>query len=432
MLKKNNLIFVLGGLLLLMPFLTNGQTTNSSSTSSPYSRFGIGTLNGYSPGRGEAMGGIGIGTRYNFQINPGNPASYTAIDSMSFLIDFGLNMRNTTYRTEDATNGSNNVNFDYLAFSFPVNHRWAAALGIIPLSFKGYGISRNDSTAQIQSSTNFDGSGTLSKAFIGNAFNIGKHLSLGINLWYLFGTLIDQVYIYLPYDPSAYDFLSSNSLNVHNFGITTGLQYRLETKNNNSLVFGAIFEPRQSISSSYTLHEERVLFRNSTTNSAIIDTIEHINSTKDGLTLPVSYGVGFSYSIKNKIIFGADYYHQQWSDAIILGGKQDYLTNRSRYSAGLEITPDESSIKSYWARSKYRAGIFYDDSYLMLNGDHIKGYGLTFGAGLPFPRSHSTVNISCELGQLGTKQNNLIQESYVKFTLHFLLYERWFMKRKID
>jgi hypothetical protein len=186
------------------------------------------------------------------------------------------------------------------------------------------------------------------------------------------------------------------------------------------------------MSSSYTILEERELFRNSSTNTAIIDTIEYKTDTKNGLTLPVSYGAGFSYSVKNKMVFGADYYHQQWSEALFLGSSQQYLTNRSRYSAGFELTPNENSIKSYLARSKYRIGLFYENSYLMLNGKQINGYGLTFGLGLPFPRSFSSVNFSCELGQLGTKQNNLILESYAKFTLHFLFYDRWFMKRKFE
>src|ERR1035437_7415757 len=111
MLKINNVTFILGGLLLLAPCLVMGQTKNSSSTSSPYSRYGIGILSGYSLGRSEAMGGIGIGIRNDAQINSGNPASYTAIDSLTFLTQFGINSRHSTYQTDNAQNGSNNVNF---------------------------------------------------------------------------------------------------------------------------------------------------------------------------------------------------------------------------------------------------------------------------------------------------------------------------------
>ena len=89
-------------------------------------------------------------------------------------------------------------------------------------------------------------------------------------------------------------------------------------------------------------------------------------------------------------------------------------------------------LKVIGAKSKYRIGLFYENSYLMLNEKQINSYGLTFGLGLPFTKSRSSVNLSAELGQTGTTQNDLIKESYVKFTLHFLLYDRWFMKRKFD
>src|ERR1035437_9948872 len=198
MLKINNVTFILGGLLLLAPCLVMGQTKNSSSTSSPYSRYGIGTLSGYSLGRGEAMGGIGIGIRNDAQINAGNPASYTSVDSLSFLTEFGLSSRFTEYKTDTARNGSNSVNFDYLAFSFPVKKWWAVAFGMLPVSQKGYTINKSaiNPVDSVSTSTNFNGEGTLTKVFIGNAFNIGKHLSVGVNVWYLFGNLIDQTYIY--------------------------------------------------------------------------------------------------------------------------------------------------------------------------------------------------------------------------------------------
>jgi len=378
------------------------------------------------------MGGIGIGLRYPFQINAGNPASYTAIDSMSFVMEFGIFSKHTTYLTTDEKNGSNNLNFDYLAFSYRINKNWASAFGVMPMSHKGYNVQTTDSVNDIKSVVSFNGNGSLSKAFLGNAFNIGKRLSIGINIWYMFGTLVDQTYIYIPKDINAYDYLSSNILSVHNFGVTTGLQYHFVTKKKNTFTFGAVFEPSQDISSSYLIHTERALFRGSSAQTPIIDTIQNVSENKNGLVLPVSYGGGFSYTVKNKMVFGADYYHQQWSKATFLGTTPEYLTNRSRYSAGFEIIPNENSIKSYWARTNYRLGFFYEDSYLMLNEKQISSYGLTMGLGLPFPRSRSSFNLSAEIGRLGTTENDLIKESYLKFTLHILLYDRWFMKRKFE
>lgn len=432
MLKKISVTFAIATAIFLLPSMLKAQDQNSASTSSPYSRYGIGTLNGYSSGRSAAMGGLGIGTRYGFQINAANPASYTAIDTMTFLMEFGLNSKHTIYESDNLKNGSNEVNFNYLGFSFPIKKWWATAFGITPYSEKGYNIAATEETTNGTSSTAITGSGTLSKAFLGNAFNIGKNLSIGVNAWYMFGTLSDSYYLNFPYDDAAYDYLKTEKLTVHNFGLTAGLQYSWKTKKKNQWVFGAVFEPKQDMSSKYVIHEERVLFRGSTTTAPIIDTLSHVENTKSGLTIPLTYGAGFTYVYKNKITIGADVYHQEWSNASYLGGKSQYLTNSTRYSSGLEIIPDEYSIRSYWSRVHYRAGCFYENSYLTINGQQINGYGVTFGLGIPFSRSRSTLNISAELGKLGTTQNNLIQESYAKFTLHLLLVDRWFIKRKVD
>jgi len=433
MLKKISVTFAIATALLLLPSVLKAQDKNSASTSSPYSRFGIGTINGNSLGRSEAMGGIGIGTRYGFQINTGNPASYTAIDSMTFLMEFGISSKSTKYETADKKNGANDVNFNYLAFSMPIKKWWAASFGLMPLSEKGYNIVSVDNNTNGYSSTTISGTGSLSKAFVGNAFKIGKNLSIGVNAWYLFGTLSDSYYLNFPYDAATYDYLLEKKMTVHNFGLSTGLQYSWKTKNKNEWTFGAVFEPKQDMSSKYVVHEERVLFRGSTTNTPIVDTLSHSEGNK-GLTLPLSYGAGFSYSYKNRIVVGADVYHQKWNDVSFLGNSAQLqnMTNSTRYSSGIEITPDAFSIRSYWSRIQYRAGCFYENSYITINGQQINGYGVTFGLGLPFSRALSSLNISAELGRLGTTDNNLIRESYAKFTLHLLLHDRWFIKRKFD
>ena len=432
MLKKISLTIAVATAFLLLPSLLRAQDKNSSSTSSPYSRYGVGTLNGYSQGRSAGMGGIGTGVRYGFQINTQNPASYTAIDTMTFLMEFGFNSRHTKYETDTQKNGGNNLNFNTLAFSFPLKKWWATAFGITPYSEKGYNIASTvESTTNI-SATTISGNGSLSKAFLGNAFNLGKHFSIGVNVWYLFGSLTDSYYLNFPYDAAAYDYLLENKLNVHNFGVTGGLQYTWKTKNKSQWVLGATIEPKQNMSAKYTILEERELFRNSSTTSPIIDTIRNVESTVGGLTLPLSYSAGFTYAYKNKYTIGADVYHQKWSSASFMGETSQYMTNSTRYSAGFEIVPDEFSIRSYWARAQYRLGCFYENSYLTINGQQIKGYGATFGFGLPLSRSRSFLNLSAELGKLGTANNNLIKETYAKFTFHLMLQDRWFIKRKFD
>ncbi len=431
MLKSNNLKFLAIILVLIVPTIMYGQ--NSSSTSSVYSRYGFGNLYGTSFGKGDAMGGIGIGTRDSYQINTANPASYTAIDSLTFLMQFGMDAKFTNSKTTDTENTRNNVNFNHLTFAFPVTHWWAASFGLLPYATKGYEVSTSQGTLGLMSNSAFSGTGSLTRVFLGNGFKLGKHLSLGVNTWFMFGKIQDNTYIYFPNDVNAYDYLKNNSLNSHGFGVTGGFQYHLETKNKNKFTIGATFEPRVNINSTYVIQEERALYRGSTAYSEIVDTVRHVESSNNGLQTPQTFGTGFSFSLKNKITFGADAYYQKWKDVMFLGQTVDYLTNSSRYSAGLEYVPNLYSIRSYWARAEYRFGGFYENSYLTLNGIQLKTYGITFGLGLPLSRVYrSLLNLSCELGHMGTTDNNLIKETYAKFTIHIMLHDRWFYKTKFD
>lgn len=58
-------------------------------SNSPYSRYGYGLLSNPAFGASEAMGGISYGLRRSQQVNPGNPASYSEIDSLTFIFDMG-------------------------------------------------------------------------------------------------------------------------------------------------------------------------------------------------------------------------------------------------------------------------------------------------------------------------------------------------------
>ncbi|GET30124.1 hypothetical protein [Prolixibacter sp. SD074] len=402
----------------------------NNNTSSPYSRYGLGKLRDYGQGRSAAMGGIGIGTRFPDQINTANPASYTAVDSMTFLMDFGLSSRHTEFKSATSSNGDNNTNLNNLAISFPITRWWATAWGVTPYADKGYQVNLTSEVEGNAIATNFNGKGTLTRVFWGNGFNIVPNFSVGINAWYMFGTLSDNIYLDYPTDPNMYDYYETKSLRVQDFGFNLGLQYYFKTKNNNTWVVGGTFEPSQKYSSKYTLHQEKALFRG--TMNQITDTLTHVEDRSQQTKLPVSYGAGVSYVIKNRITLGADYFHQSWSNSTLFGQTPTYLTNRDRYAAGIEFNPNRNSIRSYWNRAFYRMGMFYENSYLYLNGTEISGYGMTFGVGLPLSRSRSTLNLSAELGRIGTTSNNLLEEDYVKLTLHIMLNERWFIKRKFD
>lgn len=103
-----------------------------------------------------------------------------------------------------------------------------------------------------------------------------------------------------------------------------------------------------------------------------------------------------------------------------------------RISLGGEYTPSLSTVSNYLQRITYRGGFRYSNSFLELRGQQINEFGISFGFGLPLPRTRSTINLAAEIGTRGTKSENLIKENYVRFTLGLSIFERWFIIRKYD
>jgi hypothetical protein len=111
-------------------------------------------------------------------------------------------------------------------------------------------------------------------------------------------------------------------------------------------------------------------------------------------------------------------------------GRSDSLQNSFSFNVGGEYIPKHNSITSYWHRVRYRLGFRYENTYLNINGQPIKEFGISFGLGFPFNRSKSMLNFAFEFGNKGTVENSLVQENFLKFTFGLTIYERWFLKSK--
>ena len=120
-----------------------------NATSSPSSRFGYGELNNNLPAAYRAMGGLGIGMRSNRAINPSQPASYTACDSLTFMFDLAGSFLYTNYGDSYGQNNKFNGNLEYITMQFPLWHKHIAmSLGVTPYSAMGYSFAIADSLAQ--------------------------------------------------------------------------------------------------------------------------------------------------------------------------------------------------------------------------------------------------------------------------------------------
>ncbi|WP_297088715.1 hypothetical protein [uncultured Draconibacterium sp.] len=424
--RVSRVSFLIAGLLFI-PAVLFAQFNNS--TTSPYSRYGIGDLQPYSFGRSTAMGGATLGSRYNLQINPANPASYTALDSLNFIFEFGLEGKFSNYKTETNSMNANDVNFKYFALSFRITDWMATSLSLTPFSDVGYFVESITDMEHVGNVyTTYYGAGTISNAKWGLAIEPVKNISVGANLNYRFGQLNRNTEIVFA-DPSFYNVQRYSTLRIRDFGLDLGMQATLPMKNDKSLTLGVVF----ANSPGYTDFVSDIIQKNLSYGGALDqDTLLYREEEKGELVFPLTLGGGVSFAKENVYEINIDYYHEGWSDARFLGSKSKFLTDLNKFAIGAEWIPDKFSIRSFVNRVAYRAGFKYEQTYHTFAGQHINDFGISFGVGIPMYRSNSTLNLSAEFGQRGTKEYNLVLEKYAKVNLSVSLHDLWFMQRKID
>nr|WP_319998098.1 hypothetical protein [uncultured Draconibacterium sp.] len=424
--RLNRVSFLIAGLL-FVPAVLFAQLNNN--TTSPYSRYGLGDLQPYSLGRSSAMGGASLASRYNMQINAANPASYTSLDSLNFIFEFGLEGKFANNQTESTSMKTNDVNFKYFAMGFRLTSWAATSLSLTPYSDVGYFVT---STTDIENVGNvyntYYGAGTISNARWGIAIEPIKNVSIGANLNYRFGQLTRNAEVIFA-DPTFYNIQRSSKVRIRDFGLDLGVQATLPMKNDKSLTFGLVF----ANSPEYTDFVSDIILKNLRYGQVgDQDTLKYSEEEKGKLTFPLMIGGGLSLAKENVYEINLDYYHEGWGNTEFLGSKSNFLTDLNKFAIGAEWIPDKFSIRSFINRVAYRAGFRYEQTYHTFAGQHINDFGISFGVGLPLYRSSSTLNISAEFGQRGTKEYNLVLEKYAKVNVSVSLHDLWFMQRRID
>ncbi|MEI7982878.1 MAG: hypothetical protein WCI71_14595 [Bacteroidota bacterium] len=396
---------------------------------SPYSRFGIGDLSENNNAWNMTMGQTGFGFRSPYHINYLNPASYTAFDSLSFVFEGGFNGEFVTLTSNFQTANRNFASLGYLLFGMPVTKWWKTSLGLVPFSDVGYNVANYEeyplSGTVIRT---YSGSGGINRLFWGNAFQITKNFSIGINASYLFGSMIREAMVLFPDSASAMNFKVDYFVTMNDLYFNGGIQYRAKIKNDLFLNVGAVFAPTLGMSAKTDILATTFLV-NSSTGEVPKDTLGMTAGYKGKITIPMMAGGGFSFEKTDKWMVGLDYRWQNWKKFTAFD-QTDSLVNSWQISGGGEIIPKIDNYNNYLARIRYRLGFSYGKTYLRLRGTDLNEYAVSIGFGLPLRGVKTMLNLGAQFGSRGTTQQNLIRESYFKIVIGFTIYERWFIKRK--
>ena len=419
-------------LILVSPVVTGQKLVNS-----PYSRFGPGTLEPQGVFRIRSMGGSGVAISDPLSVNFLNPASFSAVDTNSFVFDFGLDFQVNYLSNSEESYLSDDMNFHHLTMAFPLSKRIGFATGIIPYSSGYYNLSSRITEDDPEydpiigeTENRHKGSGSITQAFFGLGIKPVKGLSVGATMSFLFGELVRENIYYFLDDNNYYHNLRKEKILLRGINFNYGIQYTVDFRNDFFSTAGFALKTRkeykaeyESIFSKYTLYTGTV-FSN--------DTLEYVLDENAHASLPQTIGIGIAFGKRDHFTVTADYRVAGWENCIFFG-YESYLVNSNTIAFGAEIIPSKYANFNYLNRVEYRLGGHITDSHLMVNSEQLKEIGITFGAGLPLNRTKSRINVHFEyLNRSGSFENGLHSERCFNFGVSFNFYDYWFIKRKYN
>ena len=427
----------------LMAVASMGQV---SKTLSPYTQFGIGALADQTQSLGRGMGGLSFGVRDSKFANVSNPASYSAVDSLTMIFDVGVSGQITNFEEGGKRINRNTASFDYAVAMFRVLPRVGASMGVIPYSNIGYNYYTIDfidalpsgKSAENYFTNTYSGSGGFSQAFFGLGIEPIKNFSIGANISYLWGNYSKTIYS-VASDSYVNTQGREYSARVNSWKLDLGAQYSQPIGKDNRLTVGFVAGIGHKLGADAELN---IVNTNSQTSVSTSTT----DSVANGLSIPFTFGGGFTYLHKNSLTVGADYSLQTWGSLSypmvdestykpVYRAMDGILRDRHKVTLGADWIPyPMTGGRGFFHRVHYRFGASYTTPYYNINGiEGPKELSVSAGFGIPIINSwnnRTSLNISAQW--VRSSASNFITENSFRINIGLTFNERWFAKWKVD
>lgn len=408
-------------------FIMGAVAANAqSSTNSPYTRYGLGELSDQAFAHNAAMGGIGYALRSSEQINVMNPASYSAVDSLSFMFDIGMGLKSSNYQENGYKTNAKNASFDYLAMQFRLHPRVGFAVGFTPYSNVGYKFSRTsdiENSDDVTLTNTFYGDGGLQQIFGGIGFKILDNLSIGANVGYLYGEIDYQTLATL--SNGGDQTTTYNNISINSYIANLGLQYTQKLSKTDKVTLGLVYGLGHDLKSTET---KGIQVTDGSSYSELTE-----ETIKDSYGIPSTFGAGLTWQHKQNLTVGADYTLQQFEN-VKYDNSTDFYKNRTRIGAGIEYMPSLYG-RNYLSRIRYRAGAYYSSSYMKLpEYDGPKEWGVSAGFGLPLHlfQRNTVLSITGQYVRVLPSVKGMLSENRFVLKLGLTFNEHWFMKWRVN
>jgi len=416
-------------LICLLALLSSG-VAGQKNVYSPFARYGIGNLEQLGTFRTRAMGGISSGIRDNLTLNHLTPASYSSIDTTSFIFDFGLDYGMVRLKGDGLEYTSQDMTFSHLMMGFPIMKGWGVTAAVLPFTNGSYNISFQSPGTGVTGTIyeNHIGSGGYQKVLLGTGFRPLPLLSAGVNLFYVFGEVTRTNDFVFTGDNNYFNTRKQSSSALNGVGVDVSVQLMIPVSGNRFFNAGLTYTPGYNMKTS---NEDFILrYSNIRTNLLAFDTLS-VSSLSTTSRMPQSLRAGFSLGKPDKLTAGMDLVYTNWSKANFPGTVGTY-TDAVSLHAGAEYIPDKYSNYNFFDRMEYRIGCRYGESYTLFGGDNVKEYGITFGTGIPMRRSRSRISLVVDLSTRGKSDSEIPGEKRISVGASLNLYDYWFLKRQYD
>jgi hypothetical protein len=432
-----------------------GYSSAQLTDQSPYSSYGIGEKGGLEH---AAFTGLGNNTITYFDstiLNMYNPATYNTLGKGQPLFSLGVTSRLTLADENGSKNFSTTAFIEHFAMAFTLKKHFGLAFGLKPFTRKGYLIEERVSVGSDSIKYSYMGSGGANQVFLGLSSNLlktrGTTLSVGGNFSYLFGTATNERRSQLIATTKIPGGIDWNSIRFNSFHYELGAYFQQVLLNKHTFTLSTVLEPNQDVQ----VKKDEYLFYGTPGNPLGYDTLYASRDQNGIINLPSTVSLGFSYkfwfsdarannSLRNsELSLHAGYSTTDWTTYSTSYKDNVNFLSSSRLTLGVQYIPERQFYEnqtsaSFLEKVRYRAGYYSSMLPYALNGNQVVDKGVTLGFGIPIlaQRSLSSVNFGFSAGERGTGVDGAFKEKYIGINLGIILapsiFERWFVKRKLD
>lgn len=412
--KNNNKLFI-RILTAVMLFASAAFSQDEFPPGSPYSSFGLGDLQYLTSTRTDAMGILGIGLTGNY-INNLNPAANgeLRLTNVSFSMNYGF----LGLPKSDISDG--NINGINIGVPLSRDMGMTLTMGFNSMIRSNYKMYSRVTTSEISYNQTYAGNGGLSRVNFGLSYKIPFGIYVGAEYNYAFGNQTKLTYLDFGNSFIQNTYIRKENNLTGSFlkgGLVFDLKSLFKADNMSDFTIGFVYQSKLNLSSG-----EDAIYGSITGNDTLRNTYSDIQ-------IPQAFGFGITKQIGKQVILSGDVLLQEWSKYISRNTSNTVYTNSYRYGLGAEILPAIKSDRSIWESLTYRMGVFYDNTYFMVNGEKVNRYGIGLGVGIPVGSSNS-LDFGISYSVRGKNENGLIKENYLKLTAGLNFGELWFLRPK--